>query len=449
MAKAWSVIRKRKIWGVMVLLVAIQVASVFATTVAADEPDASGPTATPTLAVTVETQPDADDDGSGENANGEPGPAVAITPTVTMTSTLVIEPAIQPAVTATLTLPASPTPTFTPTFTPTATATPSQTPPPVPTPTLTPTPPGTAHIAVLTSETVLPVGEMKNSEIFIALRDVQPGVRGFELHVSFDPAVVQIVDVDDSPANGVQIAAAAFFGSAADGAQKVAVNQVNNETGEIILALEQPDGLPVSDTDEWQRVATITWVAQAEGKSVIAIDGSTQFITADERRLPADATYNGVVFVRAPGKIEGTIHLQGRTTHHGASVSSVLVAARVDRAHTGEEGRFAITTSHGEGFYTLMVSMPGYLTAESDRPVKVTMDSVISAGKVMLLGGDVNGDNCVDVRDLSYVAWHFDAYDAGADVNGDGVVDISDLTLTASNFGQRGPTTWQVPNQDN
>ena len=69
---------------------------------------------------------------------------------------------------------------------------------------------------------------------------------------------------------------------------------------------------------------------------------------------------------------------------------------------------------------------------------------VIDIGTVTLLGGDVNGDDRVDIRDLSYVAWHFDEYDEKADINQDGQVDILDLTLTAGNFGQVGPTVWTV-----
>ncbi len=73
---------------------------------------------------------------------------------------------------------------------------------------------------------------------------------------------------------------------------------------------------------------------------------------------------------------------------------------------------------------------------------------MVHLGEITLLGGDVNDDNRIDIRDLSYVAWHFDGYDARADINGDGQVDILDLSLTAGNFGRIGPTTWHVPDQD-
>ncbi len=51
---------------------------------------------------------------------------------------------------------------------------------------------------------------------------------------------------------------------------------------------------------------------------------------------------------------------------------------------------------------------------------------------------DVNGDNSVNILDLTYVASYFGDPDApsNADVNGDGDINILDLTLIASHFGE-------------
>jgi hypothetical protein len=155
-----------------------------------------------------------------------------------------------------------------------------------------------------------------------------------------------------------------------------------------------------------------------------------------------------VVFARAPGTIQGRVLLQGRTDHRGATVHSALSDARTDQETSAADGRFAIDTSHGEGFYTITASMPGYLSVESEHPVRMTVDSVVDLGEVTLVGGDVNGDDQIDVRDLTYVAWHFDEAHSQADVNGDGKVDILDLTLTAGNFGQVGPIAWPFSGDD-
>jgi hypothetical protein len=55
------------------------------------------------------------------------------------------------------------------------------------------------------------------------------------------------------------------------------------------------------------------------------------------------------------------------------------------------------------------------------------------------LVGDVNGDGCVDILDLTAVGSQFGSTDpdpAAADINGDGVVDIVDVVLLARNFGE-------------
>jgi hypothetical protein len=70
--------------------------------------------------------------------------------------------------------------------------------------------------------------------------------------------------------------------------------------------------------------------------------------------------------------------------------------------------------------------------------------SEVTLPPVTLLGGDINGDNTIDIRDLSYVAYHFGGPDAQSDINGDGRVDILDLTLIAGNFGTKGPTLWPI-----
>jgi hypothetical protein len=314
---------------------------------------------------------------------------------------------------------------------------------PTPIPPPTTTLPGTSRIAVLVAEAVIPVSGTASSEVFVSLVDVQQGVRGFELHISFDPEIVRVLDADDVPANGVQIADAPFFDD-----QVLDANQVDNATGEIVFALTQREDAPLRNTSTWAKVATITWVAQREGKSVVTVERTTQFKTADGQLISPDAAHHGFVFARMPGTIKGIVELQGREGHRGALVFSSLAAARVDRGSSDSNGQFEITTSHGEGFYTVSVSMPGYLSAESDRPIKVIVGSASDVGKVVLYGGDVNDDNCIDIRDLSYVAWHFDEYATNADVNGDEQVDILDLSLTAANFGQCGPTTWEIPDQD-
>ncbi len=355
-------------------------------------------------------------------------------PTPTLTPTLVgvavtSTPAPAQAITGTAVL----SPTVMPTFTPTV-ALPS----PTPTPTLPLTLPGTARLTVMVDEVVLSVGGQGRSEVWVLVQDVQSVVEGLELHLSFDPRVVQVVDSDPAIV-GVQVEVAPLFGDS----QQVRANRADNSRGEILLILTAGGGPGLSRTGTWRKVAVVTWTARREGKSQVIVNRETHFI-GKTRPIAPDAVRSGLVLARAPGRIAGRVYLQGRSDQRGVRVSASLVPTRVDKVETDATGAFEIVTSHGEGFYTLRASAPGYLSAVSERPVKVILGAVIHVGEVTLPGGDVNDDGRVDIRDLSYVAWHFDEYDVQADVNGDGRVDILDLSLTAGNFGRDGPISWGV-----
>jgi hypothetical protein len=292
---------------------------------------------------------------------------------------------------------------------------------------------------------VVAVGGTASGEVFVSLTDVQPGVSGFHLRLRFDPTVVQIVDADGNGGNGIQVAAAPLFGSPPVGPQQVAENRVDNAAGEIVLTVMQQGSEPIHDTSSWQKVATLTWKGVKEGNSVVAVGSDSHFIAPGGQILALNAATNGIVFARLPAQMKGTVLLQGRASSDTAQVLCEMAATRVDRVDAGPDGQFALTTSHGEGFYTLSAFAPGFLSAEGHRPVKLTVGSTVDLGQVTLYAGDANGDDRVDIRDLSYVAWHFDTEDAKADINSDGQVDILDLTLVAGNFGRVGPTVWQLP----
>lgn len=409
------------VWGLVLVLAAMQ-----AVAVSADAP------ATPTLAVTETVI-------ATETLVATETPAVTETLPVAETPVAAEPVAFEGSVAVTLTV------TVMPSATPVSTPTPQAAPtvvtptlqPAVPTlvPTVTATTPSTdtTYIAVLASETIISVGGKADSEVFISLVDIGEQIQRFELHILFDPTILQVA--------GQEI-------PEIETAASLDVTRVDNDSGEIVLVLAHPDDALLRSATLWDKVATITWLARREGKSVIAIESHTQFVTSDGQTRSPDAAYDGVVFARAPGTIQGRSKLQGRDDFQSISVTSSLSSARLDRTSTDKAGRFIVTTSHGEGFYTVRVSMPGYLSAESDKPIKMMVGSAVDMGEVTLYGGDINGDDRVDVLDLSYVAWHFDRYDSKADINGDGQVDILDLSLTAGNFGRVGPTVWDVSDRD-
>ena len=149
------------------------------------------------------------------------------------------------------------------------------------TPTPSASPSETAHLAIQVSDCVISVGGTASSEVFVLLRDVQPGVDGFHLSLRFDPQVVRIVDADGNAANGTQIAPAAFV----NGPPKVIENQVDNVAGNVSLTVLQNGGTPVHGTSSWHKVATLNWAGQRQGNSVVAIGSASHFMTPAGKEL--------------------------------------------------------------------------------------------------------------------------------------------------------------------
>jgi len=99
-----------------------------------------------------------------------------------------------------------------------------------------------------------------------------------------------------------------------------------------------------------------------------------------------------------------------------------------------------------EGKYDLVLTKKGHLSYT----VKgITVDCDVELGSMLeLVAGDVNGDGCIDLKDVAaltsvdtYGLSVDEAKTASADVNGDGCFDLSDLSIITSekNYG-RSPT---------
>ncbi len=144
-------------------------------------------------------------------------------------------------------------------------------------------------------------------------------------------------------------------------------------------------------------------------------------------------------------QIVGEVHLQGRQDHSdiviriaGSSLGEGQgILAAPEQPPVGSGGMFSL---QAEGEQVITASRPGYLDAQVT--VNAASDEPINLGATTLYGGDVTGDNLIDIGDLSYLGAKFQTADAIGDINGDGVVDILDLSVAAANFQMSGPTPW-------
>jgi hypothetical protein len=104
---------------------------------------------------------------------------------------------------------------------------------------------------------------------------------------------------------------------------------------------------------------------------------------------------------------------------------------------TGVEGEFNF---EAQGVLVITAHKPGYLDAQA--MVEIVSDAPIDLTPATLYGGEVTGDNLIDISDLAYLGANFGSNDSQGDINGDGQVDILDMSVAAANFMLRGPTLW-------
>jgi len=138
--------------------------------------------------------------------------------------------------------------------------------------------------------------------------------------------------------------------------------------------------------------------------------------------------------------ILGIVTLQGRPPKPHPSWSVTLTVTVGETSHnvmTDAWGSFSLS-GLVSGTYDIGVKNWHTLRNVKSGVLLLPWDiNVLDFG--LLLEGDANDDNQVNIADFSILAAHFHpAYDARADFNQDGRVNINDFSLLATNFGKRG-----------
>ena len=91
--------------------------------------------------------------------------------------------------------------------------------------------------------------------------------------------------------------------------------------------------------------------------------------------------------------------------------------------------------------YDVVVEMDLYLDSVYSG-VAVAVGSLTTLPDLTLPGGDRDGNDTINIVDISGIATDFGTTAPGSDINADGTVNIVDLAGAASNFGQSSPVPW-------
>lgn len=138
------------------------------------------------------------------------------------------------------------------------------------------------------------------------------------------------------------------------------------------------------------------------------------------------------------GGIISRVTLQGRQSH--GAIRIYVDFAPIPAGFTAADGSLVLDLA--PGLHTIIARQEGYLTARLDT---VTSDSYLNVPPIELRGGDTNGDDKVNLSDLTRVGAGYHTSPPsppGADINSDGVVDLYDLVILGSNYNRTGPLAW-------
>ena len=163
------------------------------------------------------------------------------------------------------------------------------------------------------------------------------------------------------------------------------------------------------------------------------------------------ANYNNsanTVWLNSNGFLEGMVDLQGRSDESGAEVCAWQGGVEVVCKTTDAAGNYSFTLS--EGTCDVTVEMARYLDAEKFG-VTVVFGQTATLCRVILLCGDVNDDDVINILDLSFIGYRFGwcegdpGWDPRADCNNDGCINILDITGVGVNFNKTSPVLWLCP----
>ncbi|MBI5669314.1 MAG: DUF5060 domain-containing protein [Chloroflexi bacterium] len=385
-----------------------------------------------------EAQPPTSTEAPTTTPTGTPSPTETATPTPTETPTLPL-----PTETAILTQTELPTTTpgggsSIPTTTPPAGAATLR---------LMPQPP-----AARTGETVLVALELAN------VTDLY----GLEVRCQINPQVL----------NGMTVSGGEGFSSAnsfivdkgfnpADGSWTVAASRTRPNpaiTAGAIPAFYLNYTVVGAGTTDITCSAT---AVNSSGQSIPLTVANSRFeATAPEATAPPTATHEPPTPTATPtetpsltltptvepvaGSISGVAAYQSAPDNAGITIQ-LLDAQQTPLVSVVTEGSGAYRfTDVLPGTYTLIISGPLHLSAT--RTLTVAAGGLpVDLGTAVLPGGDVDGNQAIDLLDASLVGGNYDVSvppaPASTDINRDGRVDLRDLVIVAGNIGLSGPVT--------
>ena len=134
--------------------------------------------------------------------------------------------------------------------------------------------------------------------------------------------------------------------------------------------------------------------------------------------------------------------LNGQITSDKPVVINVFDGSNtlVGSTTTAVDGSFSISVPAGT--YTVSATADGFLDAQGS--VTVTAGNTTTRPTLILLAGDIDGNNVINQFDALTIGMSYNAaFPPAADLNNDGIINVLDLEALAKNYRKTGPVAWQ------
>ena len=205
---------------------------------------------------------------------------------------------------------------------------------------------------------------------------------------------------------------------------------------------------------EYYALVIVSGIAE-EGAAPQITEQSIQYIDQLTAGSDGIVTFDNVL-LRTDG-VEATVYLGGSDfdsalllgyVNKGGSVSEYTVSGTISSDSSKDasvkltsvvDSASVYTITTADGVYTITVPADTY-KFEVTKPAHLsyTKNELVVAENitvdVVLKGGDVDGNGCIDFYDLTEIILHYSTASEEADVTGDGIVDFYDLTSVILNY---------------
>jgi len=224
-----------------------------------------------------------------------------------------------------------------------------------------------------------------------------------------------------------------------------------NGDGTIHFKCNRADTDPEYDvTDE--AILTLVFNAQdisgTDATSAIDIDTDSVVLGAKGGvNIFVDSATDGSVKVLGTTTVNGVVDLQGRDDDSDAVVdpqTGAIYSWGPAAYTTGSWGTYSFSDMTDDE-YTFTVEMPRYLDASKTVNVE---NETLALGTVMLLGGDCDDSDKIEINDAIIVGGAFGStptdgnWASEADINADDKVNILDAVLLGGNWHEESPVSW-------